>query len=226
MITIIHEVHFSKPRTIIDLTAVRGGVHISNNELGHPHKKTNQESWQGAGRSQTPPQDTQSKHHGYGWGQVRLDGLDVYKQLRAGRALDDWQPTQADTNKDSDNYTTNNDLLSLPSLKCVKQQFHFKNQSRAQSFSGSLSAVGRRDKLWDNGFQFPIWLALRITIHEQWEWERKSKFSEILPNFWVMYVSNGKVTARQHSIANCFRSANFFRPLHTVPARFLDDFER
>ena len=29
-------------------------------------------------------------------------------------------------------------------------------QSRAQSFSGSLSAVGRRDKLWDNGFQFPI----------------------------------------------------------------------
>ena len=29
-------------------------------------------------------------------------------------------------------------------------------QSRAQSFSGSLSAVGRREKLWDNGFQFPI----------------------------------------------------------------------
>ena len=24
-------------------------------------------------------------------------------------------------------------------------------QSRAQSFSGSLSAVGRREKLWDNG---------------------------------------------------------------------------
>ena len=39
-------------------------------------------------------------------------------------------------------------------------------------------------------------------------------------------MSNGKVTARQHSIANFFRSANFFRPLHTVPARFRDDFER
>ena len=40
------------------------------------------------------------------------------------------------------------------------------------------------------------------------------------------YVSNGKVTARQQLIANFFGSANFFPPLHTVPARFLDDFER
>ena len=28
-------------------------------------------------------------------------------------------------------------------------------QSRAQSFSGSLSAVGRREKLWDNGIFVP-----------------------------------------------------------------------
>ena len=35
-----------------------------------------------------------------------------------------------------------------------------------------------------------------------------------------------KRSVRQHSIENFFRSANFFRPLRTVPARFLDDFER
>ena len=29
------------------------------------------------------------------------------------------------------------------------------SQSRAQSFSSSLSAVGRRDKLWDNGIFVP-----------------------------------------------------------------------
>ena len=31
----------------------------------------------------------------------------------------------------------------------------WKKQSRAQSFSGSLSAVGRREKLWDNGIFVP-----------------------------------------------------------------------
>ena len=35
--------------------------------------------------------------------------------------------------------------------KCWKMSL----QSRAQSFSSSLSAVGRRDKLWDNGIFVP-----------------------------------------------------------------------
>ena len=35
--------------------------------------------------------------------------------------LDDWQPTQADTDKASDNYTTNNDFFSLRGLKHREQ---------------------------------------------------------------------------------------------------------
>ena len=35
-------------------------------------------------------------------------------------------------------------------------------QSRAQSFSGSLSAVGRREKLWDNGIFVPEILGHRL----------------------------------------------------------------
>ena len=35
------------------------------------------------------------------------------------------------------------------------ENYRTASQSRAQSFSGSLSAVGRREKLWDNGIFVP-----------------------------------------------------------------------
>ena len=51
------------------------------------------------------------------------------------------------------------DDCSLSGLRfCVRGRsvnFVPEVQSRAQSFSSSLSAVGRRDKLWDNGIFVP-----------------------------------------------------------------------
>ena len=44
-------------------------------------------------------------------------------------------------------------LCKLPS-QCWYFDWQFA-QSRAQSYSGSLSAVGRREKLWNNGIFVP-----------------------------------------------------------------------
>ena len=44
-------------------------------------------------------------------------------------------------------------VIRLPVVNSVTDSS--RHQSRAQSFSSSLSAVGRRDKLWDNGIFVP-----------------------------------------------------------------------
>ena len=42
-------------------------------------------------------------------------------------------------------------FISVSQLQVTREV----DQSRAQSFSSSLSAVSRRDKLWDNGIFVP-----------------------------------------------------------------------
>ena len=58
-------------------------VDVTKDKLHQAQQEANQEATQSSSCSQTSPQNAKCECHRYGWGQVRLDGLDVHKKLLA-----------------------------------------------------------------------------------------------------------------------------------------------
>jgi len=85
LLTIIHKMKLGKPWARVLLATVWPCIHVLHKKLNNAHGKSDQETGDCSIFRESSPQDSQEEHGGDRRSQVRLDILEIHKQLASSK---------------------------------------------------------------------------------------------------------------------------------------------